>query len=97
MITYDNIIEAQNFLIQQWGEDGKRVVAACVRERPFNNTFRVFLDICPACGGNWGGMLLHGIKEMWPAVYRAIPENMGHQAWACLCYVLALLDVDTSN
>ena len=97
MITYDNIIEAQNFLVEQWGEDGKQVIAACLRERPFNNTFGVYLTLCTPCGGNWGGMLLSGIEDMWPCVYKAIPEKMGPYAWQCLCYVLALLDVDTSN
>lgn len=97
MITYDDIISCQECLVQNWGEAGKRVIAACVSSTPFNNTFEEFLNYCTACGGNWGGMLLTGINELWPNVYREIPDDMGALAWACICNTLVLLGVDTSE
>lgn len=42
-------------------------------------------------------MILTGIKALYPEVWNAIPEKMGSQAFACLCYVLQLLDVDCSR
>lgn len=97
MITYDDIIDAQETLVKYWGEAGKRVIAASVHERPFNNTFDKFLSLCDACGGNWGGMLLTGIKDLFPQVYEAIPDYMGNRAFVCLCDVLILCGVDTVN
>lgn len=97
MITYDDIIESQNTLIENWGEDGKRVIAEALHERPFNNSFTRFLSMCDACGGNWGAMLLSGIKDLFPRVYSAIPDHMGNRAFVCLCSVLILCGVDTVN
>lgn len=96
-MSYDDIIDAQNTLVENWGEDGQRVIATSIHERPFNNSFTKFLSICDACGGNWGGMLLTGIKDLFPSVYDAIPENMGKRAFSCLCAILVLCGVDTVN
>lgn len=97
MITYEDIIEVQNCLVEYWGEDGKNVIVACLYEKPFNDSFKAFLSHCTACGGNWGGMLLSGIRKLYPKVYDVIPENMGVFAWACICNTLVLLGVDTAN
>ena len=94
MITYDDIIEAQECFVENWGRDGKNVIAQAVHERPFNASFDKFLSYCDACGGNWGGMLLTGIKGLFPSVYEAIPSNMGSRAFSCLCNVLILCGVD---
>lgn len=96
MITYETIRNAQEFLVDEWGEAGKTVIAICSRQTPFNGTFDSFLSYCTACGGNWGGMILSGIKTLYPEVWNAIPDNMGGQAFACICFVLNLLGVDTS-
>ncbi len=97
MITYDDIIEVQNCLVENWGEDGKNVIVACLHENPYNKPFKDFLSHCTACGGNWGGMLLSGIRALYPKVYEAIPDDMGVHAWACICNTLILLGVDTAN
>ena len=60
-------------------------------------TSKQFIDNCTACGGNWGGMLLTGINKLWPNVWEAIPDEMGLQAWGCLCSVLVLCGVETSE
>ena len=97
MITYEMIIEAQDFLVTNWGEQGKKVIEICFRSVPFNDSFEKFLKECTACGGNWGGMLLTGIRKLWPQVYANIPDDMGVFAWACICYTLLLCGVDTSE
>ena len=97
MIGYNEIIEAQNYLVKNWEEDGKKVIEACFHVNPFNDTFSNFLSNCSACGGNWGGMLLTGIRKVFPTVYEVIPNDMGVFAWACLCYTLMLCGVDTSE
>ena len=95
--TYDEIKEAQDFLVEHWGEDGKRVIEAIFNIHTVPLTMKRFLDNCTACGGNWGGMLLSGIKVLYPDVWDAIPDNMGDYAWACICYTLLLLRVNTKE
>lgn len=96
MITYKMIKEAQDYLVEHWGEDGKKVIEECLRATPFNDTFKKFLDHCTCCGGNWGGMFLTGIKKLFPDVWEAIPDDMGIFAWQCLYQTLILCGVDVS-
>lgn len=97
MITYDMIIEAQNFLVENWGEDGKKVIEACHKAYPFNMSTKEYLNkYCVACGGNWGGMFLSGLRSECHEVWEAIPNDMGWNSFACICYVLLLCGVDTS-
>ena len=97
MINYEMIQTAQAQLITSWGDDGQRVIDEAVKVNPFNGNSKKFLDHCTACGGNWGGMLLTGIHALYPAVWNAIPDDMGVFAWACICSVLILCGVDTSE
>ena len=94
MISYDDIIATQTCLVENWGEDGKAVIVQCLHETPFNNSLDEFLKHCTACGGNWGGMLLSGIRELWPKVYDAIPDDMGVFAFSNICNLLILLGVE---
>lgn len=97
MITFKMIQDAQDQIVESWGEEGKKVIEKCAQVTPFNNGSKAFLDYCTAFGGNWGGMLLSGIRELYPEVWDAIPEDMGVFAWACICSVLILCGVDTSE
>lgn len=97
MITYNDIIDAQEMLVKHWGIRGEQVIIEAVRAERKPMTFKQFLDNCTACGGNWGGMFLTGIYKLWPDVWKAIPDEMGVQAWSCLCSVLMLCGVDTSE
>lgn len=97
MITEKIITEAKNALIEQWGEAGEKVIAECGKCEPLNMTSKEFFDECTACGGNWGGMLLTGIKKLRPTVWEAIPDDMGDLAFGCLCSTLVLCGVDTSQ
>lgn len=60
-------------------------------------TMDEFLKHCTACGGNWGGMLLTGINDLYPAVYEAIPDNMGHFAWLAICTTMKLLNIESES
>ena len=97
MITYEMIKNAQTDLITAWEEDGKKVIEECAKVQPFNGTAGEFLKHCSACGGNWGGMLLTGVRELWPDVWSAIPDDMGCFAWQGICSTLILCGVDTSE
>lgn len=96
MITYEMIKEAQDCLVECWGEDGKKVIAECAKVAPLNIDYKTFLKDCTMCGGNWGGMLLTGINHFYPNVWDVIPNEMGAMAWSCLCYTLILMGVDIS-
>ena len=100
--TYDEIKEAQDNLVRWWGEDGKRVIEAIFNMdgdtiNARGMTMKEFLQSCIACGGNWGGMLLSGIKRLFPMVWDAIPNDMGDYAWPCICYTLLLCGVNTKD
>lgn len=92
---YDTIEEAQRTLVENWGEAGKEVVALCFKVKKFNGNTKDYLQHCTACGGNWGGMFLSGIRALYPEVWEAIPEDMGVFAFASICSVLILLGVRT--
>ena len=95
--TYDEIKEAQDFLVEHWGEDGKRVIETIFNIPTHKMSMREFLEKCSACGGNWGGMFLSGIKRLYGPVWDVIPNDMGIHAWSCICYTLMLLGVDTKE
>jgi hypothetical protein len=95
MIQYEIIAGAQNTLIDLWGEDGKKVIEACFNSNTQEMTTDEFLNHCIACGGNWGGMFLSGIERLYPAVYEAIPDQMGSQAILGILAVLTLCKIDS--
>lgn len=97
MTQKEVITKAIETLYEDWGEDGKAVVAACIIVDPIRMSFDEFLKECVACGGDWGAMLLSGVKRLRPEVWDAIPNNMGHNAWIDICCVLSLLNVSTEN
>ena len=97
MITYKMINDAQEQLISCWGEAGQTVIEEAAKVVPFNGNSKDFLDHCIACGGNWSGMLLTGIQKLYPTVWEAIPNDMGASHFACICSVLVLCGVDTSE
>ena len=69
-------------------------IMACARINPFNESMGTFLEHCICCGGNWNGMFLSGIKALFPSVYNIIPNNMGKNAFYCICAVMLLCGVD---
>lgn len=82
--------ESRDFIMENWGKNVLEVIDSC---EPLNITFSQFLDHCVACGGNWGGMLLSGLRKLRPEIWEAIPDDMGLYAWRCICETLVLAGV----
>ena len=93
-MDYVDILYNMKLLAEEWGKDGQKVVAECFNADTKWMTCDEFLKYCSACGGNWGGMLLTGIRRLYPMVWKAIPEDMGHNAWNCIIATLKLLKID---
>ena len=91
-MTIDELkaLSDREFLTYNWGNN---ILAVIDRQNKVDMTMKDFLSHCTACGGNWGGMLLTGIKELWPEVWEAIPDDMGMFAWRCLCDTITMLGV----
>jgi hypothetical protein len=87
------------YVVACWHEAGLAIVQL-IDEKYSNNTFMEFDDFlnhCVACGGNWGGMLLSGIKELFPDVWELIPDDMGMFAFSVICDTLRLLNIYSTN
>lgn len=76
-----------------WGVDGYAIVKYVDTIDTPEMTYDEFMKHCTACGGNWGGMLLTGIKELYPIVWKMIPDDMGIFAWTAICDTLAVLNI----
>lgn len=94
MITKQDYADAITVIKENWGDDV--LVTACLAKKT-PMTFNEFLNHCTACGGNWGGMLLTGVRKLWPEVWDVIPEDMGVHAFTTICNLLIMLGVDTSE
>ena len=91
-MTTKDFSEALDYVRTEWGDDIiKEICFAEKKPMPLDE----FFTYCTACGGNWGGMLLTGVRELYPAVWDAIPDNMGVNAFATICNLLFLLNIDT--
>lgn len=99
MITPKFIDDAKTALRNHWGETGEKIIELCSKEKPFEGNFRCFSNECIACGGNLVGMMLSGIKRLYPIVWATIPDNMGRGgiAFECVASTLILLGVDCSE
>lgn len=81
-------------IIAVWGEDGAKVVDAAGN---FNlgMTMDDFLKHCTTFGGDWGNMLLSGLRELARPVWDAVPEKMGPLAFSTIVRTLNLVGVNT--
>lgn len=96
MVTVEMKEDARKTLLESWGDvDGARVIGEAEKVQPFNGGFNDFLSHCFAQGGDWGAMLLTGVHSLWPAVWDAIPDDMGPFAFTAICNTLILCGVDT--
>lgn len=96
-MEYADIVWYMSLLDRNWGAAGRKIVEMCYSAEKFNAPFSEFLNHCTTCGGNWGGMLLSGIRDLYPEIYEVIPEEMGSGAFVTIWAVLALLGVDLRN
>lgn len=78
----------------EWGNSFAEILQSV---EPLNMKFNDFLNECFVCGGNWGAMILSGIKSLRSELYEAIPDNMGEQAWLMLSNTLLYLGVYTED
>ncbi len=98
MITYDLIRSSQEYLVNEWGEQGKRVIEECAQVTPYNGGVDSFVSIiCTDCKGDQCATLQSGIYTLYPNVFHAIPNYMGRNAFTCLTAVLALCGIDPSE
>lgn len=85
-----NYLSAFDIVRERWGED---VAEEVLRAEKKEMVFDKFLTYCTACGGNWGGMLLTGIHELWPEVWDVIPDNMDVNCFSTIINLLFCLGV----
>lgn len=83
--------EASEFIIKEWEDRGKSIVdyitTLDITPKPLDS----FWEHCIACGGDWGAMILTGIRELYPEIWDMIPDKMGVFAFSVLCEILNLL------
>ena len=86
-------------VIALWKEDGLKVVDECAEFSATHDEMEMseFLTHCTACGGNWGGMFLTGIKALAPAVWGAIPDDMGVFSFLGISMTMNLMGVHTER
>lgn len=93
-MDYTDIVYCMSLLAKEWGKAGEMVVEQCFKTDTKEMSCDEFLNNCSACGGNWGGMLLTGVKRLYPKVWDVIPNEMGYNAWGCIIATLKLLKID---
>ena len=87
---YDKM-SPREIINELWGAEVLEVID---RQRTVPMTIDEFMsNHCISCGGNWLAMLITGIKDLYPEVYDAIPDQMGEYAFFCTCRVLELLQI----
>lgn len=96
-------IKAFNNLVDLWGTETALKISEITGYSDFpvfnaddedHRDLSDFMKLCTACGGDWGQMLLTGIKALWPEVYDAIPDDMGVNAFVAILNVLVLCGVE---
>ena len=87
MTIYEAIKEVRD----SWGDD--TLTTTYFAEKTLM-TFDKFLTYCTCCGGNWGGMLLTGVRRLYPQGWDAIPNDLGINPFKTICALLLLLGVD---
>ena len=85
--------EYREQLQKLWGDSAEKVLNAIDNTTITPMSGKEFLSHCTTCGGNWVGMLLTGIQELYPTVWDAIPDDMGINAWGAICTVCTLLQI----
>ena len=97
--TYEQLstLSPREYLQAVWQEDGTKVLEAIDSVTLTPMTMKDFLDHCTTYGGNWGAMLLSGIKKLYPTVWDAIPDDMGAFSWEAICTLCIVLQITTKE
>lgn len=86
------ILEAFDTVRERWGD---AVAEEIIKAEKDTMSFDNFLsNYCIACGGDFGKLLLSGVKELYPEVWDAIPDDMGINCFSTICYLLECLGVE---
>ena len=100
-MTVDQLTQLtpDEYVVANWGDAGIKIVELISTKYANNPHMELdeFLNHCTACGGNWGGMVLTGIQELFPDVWELIPEHMGIFAFSVIGDVLNLLNVTNTK
>ena len=88
-----NALASRECLVELWGEDATKVLATIDSTTIVPMHGKDFLSHCTTYGGDWCALLLSGIKALYPAVWDAIPEDMGKHSFYALGSVLELLNI----
>lgn len=84
-------LDGTDFIIAVWKEKGIAIVEYIKTLNIIPQSMENFLSFCTPYGGNWSGMLLSGLKELYPTIWELIPENMGVFGFTTLCEIISLL------
>lgn len=92
-MTHEQFVKYCDKLVDAWGDDGKAVVVYVVENGLVQKgkTFDDFCKLCTACGGNWGAMLLTGIRSISKELYDLIPDEMGIDGMDAFSNLLTLI------
>ena len=100
-MTVDQLVQLtpDEYVVANWGEAGLKLVELISTKYANNPHMELdeFLSHCTMCGGNWGGMLLTGIQELFPDVWELIPDDMGMFAYSVICDTLNLLNITNTK
>lgn len=86
-------IGAIKFIAENWGDAGISVIITAAKEAKHISMDKYLQEYCVACGGDWCGLLLSGMKSLFPKTWEAIPNDMGVFAFSLICNTLLLCDV----
>ena len=92
--------QAKEDIKKKWPKNAEAVLDACNKAEKFQGAGSEFMDQCIACGGNLVGMLISGIRKLWPEVYSALPDSIGDdgfESFYLTCRVLLLCGVDLAS
>ena len=88
-----NTLAPRECLVALWDADATEVLSAIDSLNPVPMDGKDFLSHCTPCGGDMCGLLLSGIRALYPTVWEAIPDNMGKHAFYAVGTVLELLNI----
>ena len=88
-----NTLAPRECLVALWDTDATAVLSAIDSLDPTPMNGNDFLTHCTPCGGDWCGLLLSGIRALYPTVWDAIPDDMGKHAFYAIGTVLELLNI----
>lgn len=89
------LLKASEVIAMWWGTDvGYAFLYAPKLNEPFSDFLKTY---CAACGGDWVNMILSGIHELYPELYKMIPDDLGPYPFKCAVAAMELLGIDVGK